>query len=255
MSKIRGQRSVQWRSERFLGAVLDDPGTDGNATVAIGELLLLGSRGCQRVGRISALPVPCRDRATREPWRMAVGALFMLGEATVPLRLRSHPAAALLTTLRCGLDCFFTSSASCLVEAAAGLLGVDSPAALEDLAKRHGTERALAWGYCVSPGGDLDFLPLLEDLAAVDDVGFGAALFLATFADGLAEWTVRAARACGVRRVALWGGCLDSPILAQGLRSRLDPAGVEMSTASDHASVALARIGLASRAISEAPSA
>jgi len=218
----------------------------------VGELLLFEGRGCTRVGRISALPVPGRNRARREPGRMAAAALFMLGETTVAMRLRSTPAAALLTALQCGLDCRFTSSVGCLVDAAAGLLGVDSPAVLQSLAKRHGPEQPLPWGYCVSPEGELDFLPLLEDLAAVEDVELGAALLFATLAEGLAQWIVRASTAHDVRRAALWGDCFGGRILAQELRSRLDRAGVETFVTSDHASVALARIGLASRAIVEA---
>lgn len=250
-----GYRGAALHRERFLGAVLDDLGRGGNANRPIGELLLVEGRCCQPVGRISALPVPGRDRNAREPWRMAAAVLFVLGETAVPRRLRSSPTAALLTALRCGLDCPFMSSANCLFDAAAGLLGVDSPAALEDLATRHGPEQPLAWGYCLSPDGELDFLPLLEDLMAVEDVGLGAALFVATLADGLAEWIVRASRVHGAQRVALWGDCLSSPILTYWLRSRLDQAGVETLAASDYTCLARARSGLANRAISEASSA
>jgi hydrogenase maturation protein HypF len=152
----------------------------------------------------------------------------MLGATEVPPRLRRYPSAPLLHALNCGLDCTFTSVAGYLFDAVAGLLDVESAAALEDLAARHGPVEPLSWGYALSSDGELDFLPLLEDLVDVDDAALGAALFHATFAQGVAEWILRAAAAYDTRRVALAGDCFENRVLAGALGTRLHRAGCEV---------------------------
>ena len=214
--------------EPLVGVTLDGWLARDRVVVHRSELLLLAGHRRRCVGRLAPLPSPPVERGRPEPWRMAVATLFMLGATSVPRRLRRYPAAPLLTALRCGLDCAFTDVAGAFFDAAAGLLGIDSAAQLEMLAERNGPEEPLPWGYRLASDGELDLLPLLEDLVEMHDAPLGAALFHATFAEAIAAWVRQVCAPNRARRVALAGDCFENRVLAQALGARLLRAGYEV---------------------------
>ena len=74
--------------------------------------------------------------------------------------------------------------------------------------------------------GQLDFAPLLERLATVDDPVTGAREFHGTLAQGLVAWTVATAQRAGVHTVALCGGCFLNRYLGEALPRELERAGL-----------------------------
>ncbi len=223
-----------------LGLALDGVGlgTDGGAWG--GELLLVEGAESLRLGHLQHLALPGGDRAAREPWRMAAAALHRLGRGDeIERRFARQPAAKKLDgLLQRSLNCPPTSSAGRLFDAAAGLLGLcpvqiyeaEAAILLEILAQQHGPVDPLPQGYTLH-GGVLDFLPLLDVLADCGDAAYGAALFHATIAAGLAEWA-----ACGASRheidiVACGGGCFLNGLLSHDLTARLRGYGLSVLTA------------------------
>ncbi len=97
---------------------------------------------------------------------------------------------------------------------------------LEGLADSVGETTPWSDGYRIGADGVLDLLPLLGHLADEPDAAQGAALFHATLAEALADWTLRASRATSIDRVALGGGCFLNHILSRQLRQRLSQAGL-----------------------------
>lgn len=77
----------------------------------------------------------------------------------------------------------------------------------------------------------LDFLPLLAVLADCRDAAYGAALFHATLAAGLAEWAWRATAQQTAATVALGGGCFLNKVLSQALIPALAQRGLRVLTA------------------------
>lgn len=217
-----------------LGLALDGIGlgSDGNAWG--GELLRVEGASFQRLGHLKELALPGSDRAAREPWRMAASALHALGRGGEIERRFTLPAAATVREmLDRGLNAPATSSCGRLFDAAVGLLGVREVSAfegqaamlLEGLAQSHGPVAPMAGGYAVE-GGVLSFLPLLDRLAGTDDAAFGAALFHATLAQGLAAWAEQSAAREGLSRVAMTGGCLLNSILRADLSRLLSKRGI-----------------------------
>jgi len=63
-------------------------------------------------------------------------------------------------------------------------------------------------------------------LADCNDALYGAALFHATLADGLAQWAAHAAQQQGIDIIVLGGGCFLNGVLTQALESALVAQGM-----------------------------
>lgn len=224
----------------LLGLAIDGVGLGPDGGLWGGELLQVDGARCERIGQLQALRLPGGDRAAREPWRLAVATLHDGGHgdrigAWLRRRYPGRDAGPLLTLLARGLRCPPTSSLGRVFDAAAGLLGVraesryEGQAAmeLEGLAAGYGPVAALVEGISLV-NDRLDFAPLLSFLADCDDPGFGAALFHATVAWGLAQWVCAAARRSGLSTVACGGGCAMNAVLMTALGNHLAAAGVQL---------------------------
>ncbi len=222
-------------AEPALGLALDGVGLGSDGTAWGGELLRVEGGHCERLGHLAPLPLPGGDRAAREPWRMAASALHRLGRGEEISQRFATPAAGMLRQmLEKGINTPSTSSCGRLFDAAAGLLQIRDMASfegqaamlLEGLAEVHGTVMPLHHGYEFTADGTLDLLPLLGTLADTPDPAFGAALFHATLAQGLAAWVMQAAQRSDIKIVALGGGCFLNAILSRNLRESLTGAGL-----------------------------
>ncbi|MDP2401093.1 MAG: carbamoyltransferase HypF, partial [Actinomycetota bacterium] len=195
----------------------------------------------ERLAHLRALPLPGGDRAAREPWRMASAALHELGRnAEIAQRFAGEPAAATLATmLQRGLNCPRTSSMGRAFDAAAGLLGLsrhmlyEAQAAitLEQAAMRHiaahGHPEPLLQGWRIDEAGCLDLRPLFAHLAdSGDGAEQGAAVFHTTLIAALADWVTQAAQRSGITMIVCGGGCFLNRLLNEGLRARLEAAGL-----------------------------
>ena len=222
--------------EPVLGLALDGVGLGSDGQAWGGELLRMDGASFTRLGHLSPLPLPGGDKAAKEPWRMAAAALFRLGRtAEIPRRFPGQPLARQLhVMLEHDVHCPPTTSLGRWFDAAAGLLGAREVMAyegqaamlLEGLAEQGGEVAPWAEGYSLDAHGQLDLLPLLARLADESDPARGAALFHATLALALAEWTERAARREGLTTVALGGGCFLNHILSRNLGRRLTERGL-----------------------------
>jgi hydrogenase maturation protein HypF len=221
--------------EPVLGIALDGIGLGSDGGMWGGELLRVDGADWTRIGHLAALAAPGGDRAAREPWRMAASALHALGRGEeIAVRFPRRNANGIRALLERGVSCPRTTSAGRWFDAAAGLLGVREVASfegqaamlLEGLAARHGSVAPLAGGFAIR-GGVLDLLPLMAAVADARESGQAAAVFHATLAEALAQWASSAADSCGVRTVALGGGCFVNDILTRSLRARLHELGLE----------------------------
>jgi hydrogenase maturation protein HypF len=230
----------------LTGLAIDGIGLGPEGGLWGGELLRLDGVSAQRLGHLKTLCLPGGDRAAREPWRMAVSFLHGAGLAErIPDWLaRCHPgcdAGPLLTMLDRQLRCPPTSSLGRWFDAAAALLGLhgevryegQAAMALEGLAAGHGPVDALADGFLISDGV-LDLTPLLTALLDCPDPAYGAALFHATLAAGLAQWVIventpfAAVDREKSGKIALAGGCAMNAVLLDALRPLLAAAGLTL---------------------------
>jgi len=226
--------------ETVLGLAIDGVGLGPDGGMWGGELLRVDGADCQRLGHLLPLCLPGGDRAAREPWRMAASALAACGRQAeiadfVARRYPGRDGARLTMMLERRLNCPATSSLGRLFDAAAGLLGLRAEARyegqaameLEGLAAAHGAVDPLPGGMVVR--GDIaDFTPLLSRLADCAAAPYGAALFHATLAAGLAEWLLAAVDREKVAKIAVGGGCAMNAVLMPALRRQLEAGGVSV---------------------------
>ncbi|MFZ5512471.1 MAG: carbamoyltransferase HypF [Pseudomonadota bacterium] len=222
----------------LLGLALDGVGLGSDHTSWGGELLRVDGAAFTRLGHLTPLPMPGGDKAAKEPWRMAAAALFLLGRADdIPRRFTAQPVARQLRVmLEHNLHCPPTTSLGRWFDAAAGLLGVrnvmtfEGQAAmlLEGLAEEAGDVSPLTDAYVLHADGKLDLLPLLARLADETDARRGAALFHATLARALADWTLQAAEQQSLDTVTLGGGCFLNHILSRHLANHLTSQGLRV---------------------------
>jgi hydrogenase maturation protein HypF len=218
----------------LLGLALDGHGYGDDGGAWGGELMRRDGASWRRIGGLMALPAPGGDRAAREPWRMGVAVLVVLGRGGEAARRFPDVALAGPLAERLAADPGgpTTSSLGRLFDAAAALLGIclrqtyegQAAMALEAIA---GPPQPLLGGYRLGVGL-LDFRPLMARLL---EPGLapreGAALFQGTVVEGLAALAAQAAGAFGVDQIALGGGCLMNRTLAEGLTDALRLRGLK----------------------------
>ncbi len=215
-----------------LGVALDGYGMGDEGGAWGGELMLLDGARWTRLGHLAPLPLPGADRAAREPWRMGVAALAAIGRLD---RTREHfPHAPLAEKLAARLrrDAgAITTSMGRLFDAAAALAGVrleqsyEGQAAMEFEALVR-APRGMAEGFRLT-NGVLDFSPFLAFLVEERPGPREAAeYFHGALIEGCAAWIEGEARARGLARVALGGGCMMNAIFAEGLSDALRARGL-----------------------------
>ena len=276
------QRDMEGDTARpVIGIALDGVGLGTDGVAWGGEMLLVDSAHCARIGHLSPLALPGGDVAAREPWRMAAAALHACGmaEQIVPRfapTVGEQAARTIHTMLQRGLNCPQTTAAGRWFDAVAGLLGLSArqefeaqaAIALEQSAARYLQSHTLevrSSDWAVTPDGQIDVRPLMvstliaadwHDPASVDEA---AARFHLTLADALCAHAVAQAHLHQLRHVALGGGCFFNRILAQRIVSQLEVAGLTVlqtkNLSCGDAGLALGQAWVAARTITTSASA
>jgi hydrogenase maturation protein HypF len=233
-----------------LGVAWDGSGYGPDGTLWGGEFLLLDGGRWRRLARLRGFRLPGGERAMREPWRPALGALAEAG-VTAAAAERHLPqlgglppgsVAILAQALQAGINAPVTSSAGRLFDAAAALLGLCDVASYEGQAAM-----ALEWaaesvppaaGYAFPlerAGGigtdpaTVDFVPALRDLLRDRAAGVPVPVIARRWHDGLAAAVLAVAKTSGAVQVALAGGCFQNRVLLERVVELLGRAGLHAS--------------------------
>ncbi len=213
-----------------LGLALDGTGMGDNGKIWGGELLKVDTEGFQRLGYLKELALPGGDRASLEPWRIAVSFLYLSGnEARAELLYGKRVEyQTVIQMIKQQLNCPMSSSAGRWFDIAASLLGVcdkvsyeaEAAIKLEALASSYGRVEADKKAYCIE-ANRLDVSPLIERLIECTNPAWGAALFHATFSQALADWLTENSRQHGCDDIVLAGGCFSNRLLRDSLTAQL----------------------------------
>jgi hydrogenase maturation protein HypF len=238
-----------------IGICFDGAGYGRDGTVWGGEFLIADLAGYERAGRLAHLPMPGGDRATEEPWRMALSLLTRVyGEALPPLTCpavaerKSRGWPVLSQMIARGLRTPLTSSAGRLFDAVASLAGIrdyisyEGQAAIE-LEMVVDEDEPGAYPFGLSMGKDegegrelivVDPEPMVRELVRDLLEGARAPTVSARFHRGLARAvraTVRRIRDLGGPKTAvLTGGVFQNVFFLELVVRELEDEGVEVLT-------------------------
>ncbi len=231
-----------------LGIAWDGAGYGGDGQVWGGEFLIASYRQFSRFAHLRPFRLPGGEAAMRDPNRSAAAVLWeLMGEQMLDHELPSwnvtgNQRAQLSTLLRSGIASPWTTSMGRLFDAVASLTGLCSQASFEGqaaIAVQFAAEREWETSGARREGYPIDLVPsessgtewmanwrpliqtILDDLRR----GVSPEEIATRFHVSLAAATVRVARAAGLPRVVLTGGCFQNRLLLSLVRRQLEEAG------------------------------
>jgi hydrogenase maturation protein HypF len=231
-----------------LGIAWDGAGYGGDGQVWGGEFFIAGYRRFMRFASLAPFRLLGGEAAMKEPGRSAAAILWeLMGENMLEHDLPSWRVThgqreKFANVLKSGLASPWTTSMGRLFDAVASLTGMCHQASFEGqaaMAVQFAAEREVdagdsgLYGYpidvvlncCGDNTWIVDWRPMvnamLEDLCR----GWGLGQIAARFHAGLAAATVWVAKAAGLPRVVLTGGCFQNRLLLSLVRNRLEKAG------------------------------
>ncbi|MGH3960785.1 carbamoyltransferase HypF [Mycobacterium sp.] len=231
--------------EPITGVSFDGTGYGCDGTIWGGEILAVGpdSRRFVRVAHLLPVPLPGGDAAVRNPWRMALSALWMAGVDWTPdlAPVRAASPAELRVTrsqLDSNVGCVPCSSMGRLFDAVASLLGVrhridyEGQAAIELEVLAESVDEPAALRLNVRDDGVIDPLPMVRAMVSALRAGARPAALAAGFHRAVAAAVAEAVElvAGNVRLVGLTGGVFQNVLLLRACRGRLQQAGFEVLT-------------------------
>ena len=228
--------------EPIVAFVLDGTGLGDDGKVWGGEIFLCDRREYKRLSHLEYVPLPGGDKASTEPWRMAVAYLWHYYGNEIPFpagfkeRVGEAKIQMLLKMMEKGVNTPYTSSAGRLFDAVSSLLGVcdvsthqaEAPVKLEQLASDEHQSRysVLIEKESISMRPVLE--GILEDLAAGVPVTWLSARFHNTLAWLLVEMAKQYRMQTGTDKVVISGGCFQNKRLTEQLQRMFAEAGIPL---------------------------
>lgn len=228
--------------EQVIAIVLDGTGLGDDGKVWGGEFFLCDRKTYRRLSHFEYVPLPGGDKASVEPWRMAVAFLWHYFGESIRFpdgfieRIGVQKIRMLITMMEKGINTPYTSGAGRLFDAVASLLELcdvsthqaEAPVRLEQVASIEPFDC-----YPVLIKGDvISFRPLFEEL--LNDLASGvsvcdiSARFHNTIAYLLLDEGKRLLKQTGVSRVVISGGCFQNKRLTEQLQRLFAEAGIPL---------------------------
>jgi len=227
---------------RVIGVAFDGLGYGTDGTLWGGEFLLADLAHFDRLGHLSALPMPGGAAAIREPWRMAAMYVLAAGSSVETSVAHRHADRwpLVLDIARSTPLAPRTSSAGRLFDAVAALLDVrdvvtyEGQAAIELEQLADPTEEGSYPASCVESGDRFE-IRAADVVAAVLDDGARevpraviAGRFHNAVADLIRDGCRRGRERAGISTVALSGGVFQNVLLLGKVVDRLEAEGFQV---------------------------
>ncbi len=213
-----------------LGLALDGLGYGPNQALWGGELFYFNGQSYQHLAQIQPMPLPGGDKASLEPWRMALSLSHL---AHIDKTIEGIPLSQQQLIKQCinkKVHSPLTSSCGRLFDGVSALLGVclvntyeaEAAMKLESLVTDPVT---LDNGFNIKQN-QLSFIPLIQQLIGLDKTE-GANLFHGTLVVALSKLIERHAKQYQCRDIVLSGGCFNNVVLAENLSQSLNQASLK----------------------------
>lgn len=251
--------------EQVIGMAFDGVGFGDDGNIWGGEFLVCDLNNYHRYTHFDYIPMPGGDRATEEPWRMAVSYLHKsfgsdLLDLDLPFtRQISHDKlAVVIAAIEKKINSPLTSSAGRLFDAVSALTGLcthsafhaEAPMRLEAVADQQTTER-----YEFSAGKTLCFEPMISRIVHDIRNKIPSSIISAKFHNTVIESALmiitRMQADTGIRKVALSGGSFQNRYLLSRLEVQLQKRDFQVYTNSqvpaNDGGIALGQLAVAAK--------
>lgn len=234
--------------EKVIGIAFDGVGLGDDGNIWGGEFLLCDYENYRRLYHFEYVMMPGGDKATLNPWRMAVSYLFNTFGAGITgpdlpflSRIDRNELRLVRDMLNKGINTPFTSSAGRLFDAVAALTGIcsstsfhaEAPMRLEaaivtDVQEGH-------YDYKIS-GGEISFSPMIKQI--VEDIGQGiaagviSAKFHNTIIELIVEISISIREQEKLNKLVLSGGSFQNRYILGKAEKRLEAEGFMVYTPS-----------------------
>ena len=254
-----------WLDEEVIGIALDGTGygTDGHSWGA--EFMICDLNDFKRITHFEYVPQPGGDRATEEPWRMAVSYLYKVygeGFSVLALPFLSHidpdKVRLVVQMIERKINCPLTSGAGRLFDCVASLLNLvqvstfqaEGPMRLESIIRKDCRERYdYLYGETIS--FDQTIRGIVDDILDGLDYPLISAKFHNTLIFLIFEFANSARNKNGVNKVVLSGGVFQNKYLLEGaialLRSNNFDIYSHMARPTNDGGIALGQLAVASK--------
>jgi hydrogenase maturation protein HypF len=226
--------------EKVIGVSLDGIGYGDDHSIWGGEFLVCDLADYERHCHFEYVPMPGGDKATEEPWRMAVSYLYnCFGEEFLNLdlpflkRIDESTIRLVIQAIEKKINTPLTSSAGRLFDAVAAMTGIcthsdfhaEAPMRLESA-----IEPDVAGQYEFTISNVISFREtirsVLDDIQANRPVSHIAARFHNTIISAIFAAVSELADKTGLRKVALSGGTFQNRYILERVEKKLTGAGL-----------------------------
>jgi len=228
--------------EKVIGVSFDGTGLGNDGNIWGSEFLVCDLAGYERITHLDYIPMPGGDKATYEPWRLAVSYLYSLhGRKLTDLKLpflkKIEPASLnlVLQSIEKNINCPLSCGAGRLFDAVSALLNLctasqfhaEAPMRLES-AIQQGEKNA----YPYFSDKTIDIRPTIEsivqDITMGVDPGLISARFHNTITAIILETVTIISKDRGINKVALSGGTFQNRYLSERIENQLKEKGFEV---------------------------
>jgi len=252
-------------TEPVIGVAFDGTGLGDDRHIWGSEFLVCDLSGYRRLGHLKYIPMPGGDKATQEPWRMAVSYLYPifgreLLDLELPFLTKLNPVRVeqVIQTIEKNINCPLTSGAGRLFDAVAALLDIctfssfhaEAPMRLENI-----VHPVTHQAYPYEDGTEISMAPafraMVEDVAKGVDAGLISTKFHNTIVEIIVNGVRRISRESGIYIVALSGGTFQNRYLSSRVETELMDAQyrvlLPMQFPSNDGGIALGQLVIAAR--------
>jgi hydrogenase maturation protein HypF len=265
--------------EKVIGVSLDGTGLGDDGKIWGSEFLVCDLQDFERISHLEYMPMPGGDKATHEPWRMAVSYLYSvygwkIMDLKLPFLKKIDPEilSMVIQSIEKKINCPLTCGTGRLFDAVSAMLGLctvskfhaEAPMRLEAAIRHDGKSdrgpgsmgRDSNCGIYPYSGTDvIGVEPMIrkiaEDLQSGMDPGVISTRFHNTLAGMILETAVRIKEKRGISKVCLSGGTFQNKYLSTRVESLLRDAGFEvfvpLQVPTNDGGIALGQLAVATR--------
>lgn len=228
--------------EKVIGVSMDGIGYGDDGNIWGGEFLVCDLEDYERLVHFEYIPMPGGDKATEEPWRMAVSYLYTcFGEELLNLdlpffeRIDQSDVRLVMQAIDKKINTPLTSSAGRLFDAIAALTNLclysdfhaEAPMRLESV-----IEKDVAGEYDFSIRDVISFRETIRGVVAdiLDNLPLShiAARFHNTIISAIFAAVSELTDRTGIRKIALSGGTFQNRYILERIEKQLDAAGLKV---------------------------